>query len=180
MAASSVPLKELVEEKLFREDLFFRLHVYPIYIPDLNERKEDISLLANHFLKLYSKQQDKKVISFHEAVIDFVKNKQWTGNIRELENFVERLVTLAPGDSTEITTNIFPTDLQEEINQFQKNQNQIKITASLKNQVQDYEAQLIKNVLIECNWNQSEAARRLNTSEKNIRYKMEKLNIRKP
>jgi Nif-specific regulatory protein len=177
IAASSVPLKELVEEKLFREDLFFRLHVYPIYIPDLNERKEDISLLANHFLKLYSKQQDKKPISFHESVIDFVKNKQWNGNIRELENFVERIVTLVPSDSSVITTSIFPADLQEELNQFQK---QIKITGSLKNQVQDYEAQLIKNTLIECNWNQSETARRLSTSEKNIRYKIETLNIRKP
>ena len=74
---------------------------------------------------------------------------------------------------------MFPIDLQEELTEFRKKHKQIKSTASLKRQVQDFEAQLIKNTLIECQWNQSEAARRLDTSEKNIRYKIEKLNIRK-
>jgi DNA-binding NtrC family response regulator len=97
-----------------------------------------------------------------------------------LENFVERLITIAQKDEKELGSEIFPTDLLEELNQFRKKQKQIKSTHSLKGHVQDFEAQLIKNTLIECHWNQSEAARRLNTSEKNIRYKMEKLNIQKP
>jgi transcriptional regulator with GAF, ATPase, and Fis domain len=180
VAASSVPLKQLVEEKQFREDLFFRLHVYPIYIPDLGERREDIPLLANHFLQIYARKQNKKVKYFHEELTDFFNKRTWAGNIRELENFVERLITLAPDDIATITAGVFPADLQEELNQFRKKTKQSKSTKSIKGQVQDFETQLIKKTLLECNWNQSEAARRLDTSEKNIRYKIEKLNIQKP
>lgn len=180
IAASSVPLKELVEKNLFRHDLFFRLFVYPIYIPDLNERGEDIQLLAKHFLDYYSKQQHKKVTAFHESIIDFMKCKKWDGNIRELENLVERLVALAPNDMSTITFETFPLDLQDEIKEFRNRQRYNTYSGSLKEQVQDFETQLLKKTLMDCNWNQSEAARRLNTSEKNIRYKMETLNIIKP
>ena len=180
ITASSVPLKELVEDNRFREDLFFRLHVYPIYIPDLSERQEDIAILADHFLHQYAKKQNKNVQNFHEEVIDFVKQRTWKGNIRELENFVERLITLAPNDVSIIDVESFPDDLKEELNQFRKKWKSRYLTESLKISVEEFEAQLITQTLIECKWNQSEAARRLKTSEKNIRYKMEKLGIRKP
>jgi transcriptional regulator with PAS, ATPase and Fis domain len=180
IAASSVPLKKLVEQNLFREDLFFRLHVYPIYIPELCERLEDIPLLANHFLHQYAKQQSKNARSFHEEVIDFMKQRSWNGNVRELQNFVERLVSLAPNDVSIIDTESFPTDLGKELTEFRKRRTYHKPAESLKGQVEDFEAQLIIQTLMKCNWNQSEAARRLETSEKNIRYKMEKLNIQKP
>ncbi len=180
IAASSTPLKKLVDENYFREDLFFRLHVYPIYIPDLNERKDDIALLANHFLVRFAEQQDKKAANFHEEIIDFIKQYTWKGNIRELENFVERLITIAPKDAKVIGAEVFQADLRGELDQFRERQKYQKPTASLKGKVQDFEAQLIKQTLIECNWNKSEAARRLNTSEKNIRYKLETLNISKP
>jgi transcriptional regulator with GAF, ATPase, and Fis domain len=180
IAASSVPLKKLVEDNLFREDLFFRLHVYPIYIPDLSERQEDVALLTNHFLHLHAKRQIKNSRIFHEEVIDFIKQRTWNGNIRELENFVERMVTLAAEDVSIIGTESFPEDLREELDQFREKRTAYHRSEPLKNKVQEYEAQLIKQTLIECKWNKSEAARRLSTSEKNIRYKIEKLNIRKP
>jgi Nif-specific regulatory protein len=179
ITASSVPLKSLVEEKKFREDLFYRLYVYPIYVPDLNERQEDIPILANHFLQKYAKQQKKKVRHFHDEVISFIKHRSWEGNVRELENFVERLVTLVEKDEQTIDANYLPVDLHNELKEYREKQNQIKPSGSLKEQVDSFETQLIKRTLVECEWNQSEAARRLNTSEKNIRYKMEKLNIRK-
>jgi Nif-specific regulatory protein len=180
IAASSVPLKQLVRDKLFREDLFFRLHVYPIYIPDLSERRDDIVLLATHFLQKYVEQQSKNAQNFHEEVIDFIKKRSWDGNIRELENFVERLVTLAPENETVIDANLFPNDLKKELDIFREKQKHRQSEKPLKKHMQDYESQIIKETLIECNWNQSEAARRLDTSEKNIRYKMEKLGIRRP
>jgi len=180
IAASSVPLKQLVEDNNFREDLFFRLHVYPIYVPDLAEREEDIAFLAKHFLDTYAKQQKKSCHKFHEEVIDFIKQRHWKGNIRELENFVERLITLVPEDATLIVADLFPEDLQEELDQFRQKRIEHHQPEPLKNKVQEYEADLIKQTLIECNWNQSKAARRLETSEKNIRYKMEKLGIQKP
>lgn len=180
IAASSVPLKKLVKEKKFREDLFFRLHVYPIYIPDLKERKEDITFLANHFLKKYARKQNKQCNHFHEEIIEFIKMRSWEGNIRELENFVERVVTLAPEDETSIDATSFPPDLAEELKLQREKQKRFSRITSLKSKVQSFEAELIKNTLIECDWNQSEAARKLNTSEKNIRYKIDTLNIRRP
>jgi len=178
IAASSKPLKELVEQKLFREDLFFRLYIYPIYLPDLNERMEDIPLLANHFLLHYSKQQNKKNVSFHEEVIDFMKFRKWGGNVRELENFVQRIITIADQNISKVESDMFPSDLREELDLFREGQNKLN-KRSLKQSVQDFEQNLIKQTLISCNWNQSAAARQLDTSEKNIRYKMEILNIKK-
>lgn len=180
ITASSVPLRSLVEDNSFREDLFYRLHVYPIYIPDLTERNEDISLLASHFLNLYTRLQHKNAHDFHEEVIDFFKQRSWDGNIRELENFVQRLVTVAEEDVKTINADFFTADLMAELNQFREKRKRFKSNKSVKDQVQNFEAQLIRQTLIECNWNQSEAARRLNTSEKNIRYKIKILRIRKP
>ncbi|MEJ2195117.1 MAG: sigma 54-interacting transcriptional regulator [Ignavibacteriaceae bacterium] len=180
ITASSVSLKSLVEENKFREDLFYRLYVYPIYVPDLNERQEDIPILANHFLQKFSKQQKKSARHFHDEVISFIKHRTWEGNVRELENFVERLVTLVEKDISTIDANKFPADLYEELKKFREKWKHIRTPESLKDQVDSFEAKLIKQTLEECDWNQSEAARHLRTQEKNIRYKMKILNIRKP
>jgi transcriptional regulator with GAF, ATPase, and Fis domain len=180
IAASSVPLKNLVDENKFREDLFYRLHVYPIYVPDLSERQEDISLLANHFLHQYAGQQNKNTQYFHDEVIDFMKQHHWAGNIRELENFVKRLITIVDKDDTTIDIESFPADLQDELDQFREKNKFSKPSQSLKHRIDQFEANIITQTLIECSWNQSKAARRLDTSEHNIRYKMEKLGIKKP
>jgi len=179
ITAASTPLKKLVDENLFREDLFFRLHVYPIYVPDLSERQQDIAILADHFLHKYAKQQNKKIKNFHEEVIDFMKMRTWNGNVRELENFIERIVTITPASASTIDPSFFPKELEDELANFRLKIIATKNSIPLKDQINKYEADIIRKILIECEWNQSEAARRLSTSEKNIRYKMEKLNIRK-
>ena len=179
ISASSVPLKQLVADHHFREDLFFRLHVYPIYVPDLAERWEDIAFLAKYFLDVYARQQNKKCDNFHAEVIDFIKQRQWPGNIRELENFVARLVTLSSEDVTVIDAGSFPEDLKVELYEFQQNRIENRQREPLKEKVQEFEAGLIRQTLIDCHWNQSETARRLSTSEKNIRYKISKYGIRK-
>jgi Nif-specific regulatory protein len=180
IAASSVPLKNLVDENKFREDLFYRLHVYPIYVPGLSERQEDISLLANHFLNQYAEQQNKNIQYFHDEVIDFMKQRHWAGNIRELENFVKRLITIVAKEDSTIDVESFPADLQDELDQFHENNKYSKPSQSLKHRVDKFEADIIIQSLIDCSWNQSKAARHLDTSEHNIRYKMEKLGIKKP
>jgi transcriptional regulator with GAF, ATPase, and Fis domain len=180
ITSSSIPLIELVEKQHFREDLYYRLYVYPIYVPDLSERRQDIALLAGHFLDLYARQQHKIIRNFHEEVIDFIKQRPWNGNIRELENFIERLVTLTPENVQIIGFELFPADLRDEIDHFQEQYNPNKSSESLKEQLQNFEFQLIKQTLIECDWNQSEVSRRLQTTEKNIRYKMARLHIQKP
>jgi transcriptional regulator with GAF, ATPase, and Fis domain len=180
IAASSVSLKQLVEEQKFREDLFYRLYVYPIPVPSLNERIEDIPLLADYFLTKYSQQQKKKTEMFHEEILDFLKYHSWTGNIRELENLVERLVTLAPLEMRVIDSSILPKEFLEEWQEVEAISPKYDTNNSLEKNILDYEAKLIKKVLEECHWNQSKAARQLNISEHTIRYKMNKLGISKP
>jgi len=179
IAASSIPLKLKVEQKEFREDLFYRLYVYPIYVPSLNERNNDIQMLANHFLKIKSKEQQKNIEMFHEEMLDFLKNHKWTGNIRELENFVERVVTLAPTDTIVIDSKLIPSEFQEEWQKLEETSPKEKLGNSLEKNLSDYEVKLIRKALIECNWNQSKAARQLNVSEHTVRYKMNKLGIKK-
>lgn len=177
IAASSSSLKQLVEQQKFREDLFYRLYVYPISVPSLNDRCEDIPLLAAYFLKKYSLEQKKKIEMFHEEILDFLKYHSWSGNIRELENFVERLVTLAPSEMQIIDASILPIDFQEEWKKVEAISPKYDLSNSLERNLLDYETKLIRKVLIECNWNQSKAARQLNISETTIRYKMNKLGI---
>ena len=177
IAASSASLKQLVEDQKFREDLFYRLYVYPISVPSLNERIEDIPLLANYFLKKHSLQQKKKTEMFHEEILDFLKNHSWAGNIRELENFVERLVTLAPLEMQVIDASMLPADFREEWQKVEAISPKYDANNSLEDNLTEYEKKLIMKALNECNWNQSEAARQLNISETTIRYKMNKLGI---
>ena len=177
ISASSASLKELVESNEFREDLFYRLHIYPIYIPDLSERQEDIPILADHFLKLYAKRQNKNVQNFDEEIIDFIKQRTWKGNIRELENFVERIVTITPPDVSTIAVSFCPSDLKKEIEHFRYRINSLARMTSMKEKIDKYEAELIKKALVKCDWNQSKAARKLQTSESNIRYKIAQFNI---
>lgn len=179
IAASSVSLKKLVAEGIFREDLFYRLHVYPIHIPDLNERQEDIVVLVNHFLHKYAGQQKKNIQGFHEKIIDFMNQRTWDGHIRELENFIERVITVIPPNVSTIESAFFPLDLKEEFEDFWQKERVEKRSVSIKERLNKYEAEIIKETLIECGWNQSKAARKLQTSESNIRNKISQFNIRK-
>jgi len=177
ISASSKPLKKLVNEQQFREDLFYRLHVYPIQMPSLDDRQEDIPLLANHFLEKFSTQQSKKIESFHEHIYDFMQARHWAGNIRELENFVERLVALAGSNVTIIKNNLLPIDLKKEMKEYETILPSRRIILPLSESLSEYEKQLIHDALIANNWNQSKTARILKTSEQTLRYKMGKLGI---
>ncbi|MEN8192031.1 MAG: sigma-54-dependent Fis family transcriptional regulator [Bacteroidota bacterium] len=179
ITASSSSLKTLVENNKFREDLFYRLHVYPVNIPDLSERQEDIPLLANHFLNKFAKQQNKKAENFHEEIIDFIKQRTWKGNIRELENFIERIVTVTPLDVSTIEISFFPNELKKETEDYKFKISSAARSTPIKEQIDKYEAEIIKKALIESEWNQSKAARKLQTSESNIRYKITQFNIQR-
>jgi len=176
ITAASASLKQMVNEKQFREDLFYRLMVYPIHVPALEERNEDIPLLANHFMRIFSSQQNKEIENFHEEVIDFMKAHPWHGNIRELENFVERMVTLTSRDSKQIDSKVIPLEFRKELDDLRQLP---QLNKSLTESLADHEEKLIRQALIESNWNQSRAARALGISEQTIRYKMQKLGIQK-
>jgi transcriptional regulator with GAF, ATPase, and Fis domain len=179
ISASSSSLRDMVDRQQFREDLYYRLHVYPILVPTLNERHEDIPLLANHFLKKFSRQQKKQAKSFHRSLLSFMKSRVWSGNIRELENFVERLVTIAANEVEVIEQSILPDEFKEELNEFMKSQQGYPKRKSLQDDLQEYEAKIIRQALEENDWNQSKTARVLGIAERTMRYKMEKLGIKK-
>jgi transcriptional regulator with GAF, ATPase, and Fis domain len=179
ITASSVSLRQLVDQQKFREDLFYRLNVYPVAVPSLDQRREDIPLLATHFLKKFSLEQNKQLDSFQGELLDFIKQHKWQGNIRELANFVERMVTLAPADQKILDIAVLPTEFRDEWQKVKKVHKTDKTSQSLVKSLADYEEKLIRDALADSDWNQSQAARKLRISEHSIRYKMEKLGIRK-
>ena len=180
ISASSSSLRDMVIDKRFREDLFYRLNVYPILVPSLRERVEDIPLLAGHFLKMFSRAQRKNIEGFHEEVLDYLKRRLWTGNVRELSNCVERLVTLAAAKQEIIDKRSLPPEWQKEMKRVARTHEGGSPTKSLGENMAEYEEQLIRKALDSCNWNQSRAARVLKISEHSMRYKMAKLRIEKP
>ena len=102
IAATNVNLQEAVVKGTFREDLYYRINVFPIIMPPLRERKEDIPLLTRHFLLKYNTQFGKKIEVITERVIDSLMNYSWPGNVRELENVIERAVIISPENKLEI------------------------------------------------------------------------------
>jgi transcriptional regulator with GAF, ATPase, and Fis domain len=101
IAATNRNLKMAIEKKEFREDLYYRLNVFPIVSPPLRERKEDIPLLVKHFLQKYEGKMGKKINQVSPKVIDALMTYDWPGNIRELENLVERAMIISPGNTLE-------------------------------------------------------------------------------
>ena len=106
--------------------------------------------------------------------------RTWKGNIRELQNFIERLVTLASPEATRLESEHFPTDLQGEFNQFALHQEADVENKPLKERLEACEDRIIRQALMERNWNQSEAARVLKISEQNMRYRMKRLGVTRP
>ena len=111
VAATHKDLSRMVEEGAFRQDLFFRLSVVPLLLPALRERPEDIPLLAEHFLKQYSARNRKDIRSFQSEALEALIAFDWPGNIRELENAIERAVILCPGE--QITLRELPPALRQ-------------------------------------------------------------------
>ncbi len=177
IVASSSSLRKLVEAQKFREDLFFRLHVYPIRVPSLDERQEDVALLANHFLKRFAAKQGKTAESFHEAILDFLPQRHWAGNIRELENLVERLVTLAGPKMALLERDLLPADLRKEMKKFEAGQQDADAIKPLQESLSEYEEQLLRQALNANNWNIAKTARGLKIAEQTLRYKMGNLGI---
>jgi two-component system response regulator PilR (NtrC family) len=97
IAATNCDLRQMVEDGQFREDLFYRLHVINVYLPALRERKEDVPILANHFLEKYSEENRKAGLELTAEALDLLMDYDWPGNVRELENVIERAVVLSSG-----------------------------------------------------------------------------------
>ncbi|MGE0446629.1 MAG: sigma-54-dependent transcriptional regulator [Vicinamibacterales bacterium] len=110
VAATNCDLKQMVEDGRFREDLYYRLHVINVVLPPLRERKEDIPVLAHHFLEKYGKENEKTGVELAPEALDLLVDYDWPGNVRELENVMERAVVLSPG--SRIGTELIPDNVK--------------------------------------------------------------------
>ncbi|MCX6996523.1 MAG: sigma 54-interacting transcriptional regulator [Kiritimatiellaeota bacterium] len=163
-AATNRDLPALVQQGKFREDLFYRLHVFPIYVPALRKRKADIVLLADVFLEKYAKQNHKKVRRLSSAVIDMLMSYHWPGNVRELENCIERAVLVAEGDV------IHPYHLPPTLQTAEASGTRTQ--GDLKSLVGAYERDLICDALKSSRGNIAHAARALGSTQRILGYKI--------
>jgi len=175
IAASSCGIRSLITNGKFREDLFYRLNIINITLPPLRTRRDDIALLANYFLTRISKKYGKSIKGFKPETIECMEHYMWPGNIRELENSIERIVVLAEDGVDYVSPGLLPA----EIRYFTESDN-IHINSGLDMRLtrNQFEKNLILNALIENNWNQSAAARQLGMGESTLRYKIHKFGLK--
>ncbi len=167
-------LEEAIQKGLFREDLYYRLNVISITLPSLRERREDIPLLIDHFLKKYSEKNQKSISNISKEANALLLRYDYPGNVRELENLIERAVVLCRGEL--ITTQDLPFHLREE--KSEKLWEPSKKEKSLPESLEEIEKGSILNALLQHQGVQTKAAESLGISERVLRYKMKKYGIR--
>jgi DNA-binding NtrC family response regulator len=173
IAATNIDLRQLVREGRFREDLFYRLNVITIDLPPLRQRREDIPLLVQFFLKKYAEENDRPVRRITPEALRPLMSYAWPGNVRELENVIERAVVLSSGP--EITIDLLPDNLLGRGPSLTLHDP--PSDASLFEIVEDVEKRIISDMLEKCNWNQTEAAERFKVPLSTLNQKIRRLNI---
>ena len=171
IAATNKDLLEEVKQGHFREDLYYRIKVIPIQMPPLRDKRNDIPLLARHFLQRFAKEQGKELQDFSTEAMRLLLDFDWPGNVRELENSVEHAVVLAKESSIEVSdlpavfhsTTIFPPS-----------------PALPQPTMADHEKEILKQVLEECGWNKKQVAKRLGISRNTLYVKLKKYEITRP
>ncbi len=169
IAATNQELARKVQENSFRDDLYYRLHVFPIYVPPLRKRKSDVVLLADHFLEKYSTESNKTVRRLSSAAIDMLMSYHWPGNVRELENCMEHAVLVADGDV------VYPHHLPPTLQTAEASGTPTHGT--LKELVDNYERDIIRDTLKSTRGNMAAAARNLGATQRIMGYKVKKYNI---
>jgi len=173
IAATNRNLEEAVAEKNFRQDLLYRLNVFHLHIPPLSERRVDIPVLAEHFIEKYSEENGLLEKRIDEDGLKHLSERSWPGNIRELENVIERAVAVSEGHDIGLSDlNINGDDFAPEQPEKFDMEN-----SSLESSVEEFERKLIVKALEDSNWRQKKAAMALGISERSIWYKIKKLKI---
>ena len=173
LAATNVPLHQAVKEGRFREDLFYRLNVISLELPPLRSRKEDIPLLATHYLKFYAHENGFPTPDLTPEALRIMMDYDWPGNVRELENAMERGVVLASGPT--ITAELLPSQLRG--NTYSTALLEQRADASLFDVLEDIERRIISDRLERCNWNQTEAAEYFRIPLSTLNQKIKRLTI---
>ena len=173
IAATNVDLRQLVREGKFREDLFYRLNVITIDLPPLRQRKEDIPLLVEYFLRKYSEENAHAVRRMTTEALRPLMNYSWPGNVRELENVIERAVVLS--STPEITPDLLPDHIVGRGAAIPMIET--RADASLFEVMEECERQIIVDMLEKCGWNQTETAERFHIPLSTLNQKIKRLNI---
>ena len=188
LAASNEDLRKLVKEGRFREDLFHRLNVISIHLPPLRERKEDIPLLVERFLKQYCADNAKPLRNFTNAAMKLLVDYDWPGNVRELENAVERAVVLSNGENLDpdllpetVRTREIVRGVRLKLNEFLPSipgdPNSQETSPSLFAILEEVERRIIVDMLERTNWNQTEASERFQVPLSTLNQKIKRLGI---
>ena len=165
IAATNENLEENMKKGKFREDLFYRLHVFPIFLPDLKDRKEDIALLAYHFLDLYSKEAKKEIKGVSKEAMKLLLEYHWPGNVRELENTIERAVIMT--DQDYLVPQDLPRDMTEGFSEM------IKRGVKNRKSLEDIKSEYIREILKEVGGNKRIASEILMVNPRTL-YRFEK------
>ena len=195
IAAANCDLMEEVGNGTFREDLYWRLNVIPIYIPPLRDRKEDVPELVTHFLQIYNEENDRYVVHIQPEAMDVLQGYDWPGNVRELQNYIERAVVMADGD--ELTMELLPEEMignrpgrgrmrkaDLETLTFEVVQQGLgdagpqedNLHAKIVNRV---ERELIAQVMVECSNVQTKAATKLGINRNTLHKKLKEYGLEK-
>jgi two-component system nitrogen regulation response regulator NtrX len=170
IAATNIPVEDAIRDGKFREDLYYRLNVIPINIPPLRERKEDIPLLVEHYLRLAFIENNLESKILDGDALQILENHYWPGNIRELRNVIERLSIMVPGD------HITSIDVKESLVGFKK-ANEMIAKGDLKSAKDEFERQYISKTLQNCEGNVSKASKILGIERTHLYRKIKTLNI---
>ena len=172
IAATNRQLKKMTEEGTFREDLYYRLNVIPLHIPPLRDRKEDIPAFVNHFLQYYCKEMGRQQMKLSQQAMNQLVNHPWKGNVRELENFIERLVILSPEDEVKsVDLNAGSVEIPDSETAGKKG---IKLPEKGLS-LDELEKDLILQALEQTGSNQTKAAKLLGISRHTLMYRMDRI-----
>lgn len=169
-----------VKEGRFREDLFYRLNVLPIHLPALRERRDDIPSLTEFFVGKFNKKLNRGISGVDDSVLELFLQYDWPGNIREMENLLERVVLMAKG--TTVTLEDIPAEIRTQTEMVEQQPLDVQtgqFKDFIKSQTGEVEKQIILKSLEECGWNVTHAAQQLGLSRKGLQLKMIKYQLRK-
>ena len=178
IAATNKNLTIAINKEKFREDLYYRLHVIPIKVPSLKQRKSDIPLLIDFFIKKFQKGKIKKITGFTPEAMDCVLEYDWPGNVRELENMIKRLIILC--DNQVVIFDELPEHIQRNSRSIQQSEEDIlEEGLTLDEAVKDYEKRLILEALEKSDWVKTKAAKILSINRTTLVEKIKKQNLAK-
>jgi DNA-binding NtrC family response regulator len=178
VAASNRDLEQMAKNAEFRPDLFYRINVVSLFLPPLRERREDIPMLLDHFLRVKAREHSIPVKTLSSEVVDFFVSYTWPGNIRELENLIERLTILTPHEIVMLRD--LPAGMRSTDQTATLKEDVLSGSRPLSDAVDEFERELIVKALQRTGFNQTKAASLLGTSRRILKYRIEKLKISDP